>query len=152
MPEVGRYRNVIALAAILALATTAAAQQRPPVTSLRGELGVEDANPPPNIAKQAMPADGKFGRAYRQQPPLIPHRIEGYQVTRDFNQCLSCHDWPASVKSGALKLPESHYVGPDGQRLDRVSGALFFCTQCHVPQNDAKPLVTNTFMNATEVK
>ncbi|MBA4281843.1 MAG: nitrate reductase, partial [Ralstonia sp.] len=27
----------------------------------------------------------------------------------------------------------------------------FFCTQCHVPQADAKPLVTNTFVDVDQL-
>lgn len=123
-----------------------------PLKSLRGDVGLEDTNPPPAVMKQDMPADGMFGRAYRQQPPLIPHRIEGYQVTRDFNQCMTCHDWPANLKAGAPKVSETHYNDREGNRLDKVAGTRFFCTQCHVPQVDAKPLVNNTFQNATEVK
>ena len=120
--------------------------------SLRGKVGLEDVNPAPEVTKQQMPSDGMFGRAYRQQPPLIPHRIENYQVTKDFNQCMTCHDWPANVKMGAPKVSETHYNDREGNRLDKVSGTRYFCTQCHVPQAEAKPLVTNTFQNAAEVK
>ena len=28
-----------------------------------------------------------------------------------------------------------------GNRLDKIAGTRFFCTSCHVPQADAKPLV-----------
>jgi cytochrome c-type protein NapB len=120
--------------------------------SLRGKVGLEDLNPAPEVLKQQMPGDGMFGRAYRQQPPLIPHRIDNYQVTKDYNQCLQCHDWPANLKAGAPKVSETHYNDREGNRLDKISGTRFFCTQCHVPQADAKPLVTNTFRNASEVK
>ena len=122
------------------------------VTTLRGELSLDSTNPPPAVVKQEMPADGMFDRAYRQQPPLIPHRVEGYQVTKDFNQCMTCHDWPANIKAGAPKVSETHYSDREGKRLDRISGTRFFCTQCHVPQDNVKPLVNNTFRNATEVK
>jgi cytochrome c-type protein NapB len=77
------------------------------VKSLRGDVGLEEVNPAPDVVKQQTPSDGQFGRAYRQQPPLIPHRIDGYQVSRDFNKCMSCHDWPANVKAGAPKLREA---------------------------------------------
>lgn len=132
-----------------ALAAPAHAQQ---LQSLRGKLELEDINPAPDVIKQQMPGDGKFGRAYRQQPPLIPHRIDSYQVTKDFNQCMTCHDWPANIKAGAPKVSETHYNDREGNRLDKVSGARYFCSQCHAPQADAKPLVTNIFQNATEVK
>jgi len=140
------------LATSIAMKGSGKAQERVDLKSLRGNLHLEDTNPPPGVVKQEMPADGMFGRAYRQQPPLIPHRIEGYQVTKDFNQCLTCHDWPANIKSGAPKVSETHYSDREGNRLDKIAGTRFFCTQCHVPQTDAKPLVSNTFQNATEVK
>ncbi|MCL2713320.1 MAG: nitrate reductase cytochrome c-type subunit [Alphaproteobacteria bacterium] len=120
--------------------------------TLRGDLALDAINPPPPVVKQETPADGMFDRAYRQQPPLIPHRIESYQITKDFNQCMTCHDWPANIKAGAPKVSETHYSDREGNRLDRISGTRFFCTQCHVPQDNASPLVINTFRNATEVK
>ncbi|CAL8979774.1 Periplasmic nitrate reductase, electron transfer subunit [Rhodoplanes serenus] len=137
----------------LTLAGPGVAQDRSQtVKTLRGDIGLEEPAPPPAVVKQDTPADGMFGRAYRQQPPLIPHRIETYQVTKDFNQCMTCHDWPANIKAGAPKVSETHYNDREGNRLDKVSGTRFFCTQCHVPQLDAKPLVQSTFQNATEVK
>ena len=30
-------------------------------------------------------------RDYPEQPPLIPHSIEGYEVSIRGNKCLSCH-------------------------------------------------------------
>ncbi|MCC6596676.1 MAG: nitrate reductase cytochrome c-type subunit, partial [Rhodanobacteraceae bacterium] len=80
------------------------AQDRAPLKSLRGDVALDNISPPPAVVKQETPADGMFGRAYRQQPPLIPHRIEGHQVTKDFNQCMTCHDWPANIKAGAPKV------------------------------------------------
>lgn len=140
---------IAGLVAGLAMADVVAAQE---LKTLRGRIGLEDINPAPEVLKQQMPGDGMFNRAYRQQPPLIPHKIDGYQITKDFNQCMTCHDWPANIKEGALKVSETHYSDREGNRLDKISGTRFFCTQCHVPQADAKPLVTNTFKNASEVK
>ncbi len=30
-------------------------------------------------------------RTYPEQPPVIPHSIEGYQLSVNANRCLSCH-------------------------------------------------------------
>ncbi|MCW2282260.1 cytochrome c-type protein NapB [Rhodoblastus acidophilus] len=155
----GFWRSLIQAAAAAAIVAGVGvsfghAQDKPKpgiVKSLRGDVGLEEVNPAPDVVKQQTPSDGQFGRAYRQQPPLIPHRIDGYQVSRDFNKCMSCHDWPANVKAGAPKVSETHYVDRQGNRLDKIAGTRFFCTQCHVPQADAKPLVNNVFENATEV-
>lgn len=153
----GRVALVATLVATLVALLAAAAgiglaQERTTLKSLRGDVGLEELGTAPPVVKQDTPSDGMFGRAYRQQPPLIPHRIETYQVTKDFNQCMTCHDWPANIKAGAPKVSETHYNDREGNRLDKISGTRFFCTQCHVPQLDAKPLVSSTFQNATEVK
>lgn len=132
-----------------AAAFTAAAQD------LRGLAGGQDAlgrvNPAPENVKQSTPDRG-FSRAYRQQPPLIPHTVENYQITATNNACMSCHDWPGHIDAKAPKVSETHYVDRAGVRLDKIAGTRYFCQQCHVPQADAKPLVNNTFRNATQVR
>lgn len=140
-----------AFAAVLPMASLVQAQSSGgPVKSLREEP-LTELGTAPELARQSTPADG-FGRAYRQQPPLIPHKIDGYQINTDNNQCMSCHDWPANMRFNALKISETHYVDRQGVRLDKVAGTRYFCTQCHVPQADAKPLVGNIFQNATQAK
>lgn len=84
-------------------------------------------------------------RDFVQQPPLIPHTIEGYTVTKNFNKCLDCHAWSRSKESGATKISITHFKGRDGQELSSVSPQRYFCNQCHVSQSDAAPLVGNTF-------
>lgn len=115
-----------------------------------GEV-LNQTNVAPETGRQSF-SDGGFGRAYRQQPPLIPHKVEGYQVTPTDNACMNCHDWPGNTKYKAPKVSETHYVDRQGVRLDKIAGTRYFCQQCHVPQVDARPLVGNTFQNATEVK
>lgn len=119
--------------------------------ALGGEKTLEQTNAVPDVDKQSFPSGG-FGRAYRQQPPLIPHKVEGYQVTATNNACMNCHDWPGHIEAKAPKVSETHYVDRQGVRLDKIAGTRYFCQQCHVPQADAKPLVNNTFLNATQAK
>ncbi len=119
------------------------------VKSLRGETQIDEAGTAPLVNKQSKPANG-FGRAYRQQPPLIPHRVEGYQVNKSFNKCLSCHSWPQNVQYDAPKVSETHYDSR-GKETDDVAASRWFCTQCHVPQADAPELVPNAFKNAREL-
>lgn len=121
------------------------------VKALGGEKWLDQLNAPPEVEKQSVPAGG-FGRAYRQQPPLIPHRIDGYQISTTNNACMNCHDWPGNIDAKAPKVSETHYVDRQGTRLDKIAGTRYFCQQCHVPQVDAKPLVTNEFQNATQTK
>ena len=87
-------------------------------------------------------------RDYVQQPPLIPHTINGYQITKNFNKCMDCHAFQRSKASGATKVSVTHFRTREGQELDNISPRRYFCTQCHVPQTDARPLVENTFTRA----
>jgi cytochrome c-type protein NapB len=128
----------------------AAAQQAGEVQSLRGETAIPDENLAPENRRQDTRA-GAFSRAYRQQPPLIPHRVEGYQISRTVNQCMHCHDWPYNVQEGAPKISETHYVNRDGIALDKVTPGRWFCNQCHVPQLNARELVTNDFKSAKDL-
>jgi nitrate reductase (cytochrome), electron transfer subunit len=117
--------------------------------SLRGDYALNEAAPLADTKRQNT--SGKMGRAYRQQPPLIPHRMEKYQINGKINQCLRCHDWPYSNEEGAPKVSETHYFNRNGVALDTVSGTRWFCTQCHVPQVQGRALVRNKFKNASEV-
>jgi cytochrome c-type protein NapB len=140
----------VAALTVAALAWNAAAQQAT-TQSLRGDVPLTLAAPAPDAAHQNTDPS-TLGRAYRQQPPLIPHRIEGYQITTKVNKCMSCHDWPYNIEEQAPKISETHYVDRNGVALDRVSGNRWFCTQCHVPQANARALVDNTFKSAIEVE
>lgn len=125
----------------LALAAPAAAYAQE-VLSLRGDVGIEEATSPPEVMALQP---GRVARNYRQQPPLIPHSIEKYQIDLKVNQCLRCHDWPQNVEENAPKIGETHYLNREGIMLDAISRRRWFCNQCHVTQADATPLVGNTF-------
>jgi len=91
----------------------------------------------------------RHDRAFRQQPPLVPHAIDKYEIDLKVNQCLRCHEWPYSDQERAPKISDLHYIDRNGVRQDSVNGNRYVCTQCHVPQVDAKPLVENRFRPAT---
>ena len=139
------------IAALLAAGATVAQDAGAPVKALGGEKTLEQTNMAPETERQST-AMGGFGRAYRQQPPLIPHKIDTYQISTTNNACMNCHDWPGHVEAKAPKVSETHYVDREGVRLDKIAGTRYFCQQCHVPQADAKPLVNNVFQNATQVR
>ena len=146
---------VITLAATLSLwgglaAGVVLAQSQGGLSSLRSGTDVTATPAAPPVLRQSKPATG-FARAYRQQPPLIPHAIDGYQVTKSFNKCMTCHTWPQNANYGAPKVSETHYESREGIDLDEVSPLRWFCTQCHVVQADARPLVPNAFKNAREM-
>lgn len=102
----------------------------------------------------SMPgADPVLPRAYPGAPPQIPHLIEMMTpITAKLNYCLACHDQKGEFfKAGPQQptnIPPSHYTdqrhSPD-KVSNKIIGARFVCTQCHVPQADAKPLVKNNF-------
>ena len=88
-----------------------------------------------------------IARTYAQQPPLIPHKIDGYRIDFKTNRCLECHDRPFYKKEEAPKIGDSHYRDRAGKKLKHIWMGRYECTQCHVPQADAKPLVENTFQS-----
>ena len=87
-------------------------------------------------------------RDFVQQPPLVPHTTAGYQITKNFNKCMDCHAWQKTKESGATKVSVTHFRTREGVEVDNIAPRRYFCTQCHVPQTDAKPLVDNTFQRA----
>ena len=91
-------------------------------------------------------------RDFVQQPPLIPHTIKGYTVTKNFNKCLDCHAWARAKETGATKISVTHFKTREGEELSSVSPRRYFCNQCHVPQSDAKPLVGNSFKPGTGMR
>ena len=135
---------------ISAMGLGAVAQDRD-VQSLRGPIEVEETGEVPSVNRQNTDAR-RFSRAYRQQPPMIPHKIDSYQIDLKVNQCMRCHDWPRNVEEGAPKISETHYIDRDGIALDHVARTRWFCTQCHVPQANASALVGNTFRSAVDVE
>ena len=84
-------------------------------------------------------------RDHVKQPPLIPHKIEGYAINLKYNKCMSCHSWTKYREAGATKVSQSHFENRDNNVMANVAARRYFCTQCHVPQSNAKPLVENTY-------
>ncbi len=115
------------------------------VTSERGNVGINEETGAGLEWKQYNKDGPPIPRDYLQQPPLIPHKIDGYQITMKHNKCLSCHSWKNYKESGATKISQTHFASRDGAILANVSARRYFCTQCHVPQTNAEPLIGNTF-------
>ncbi|HMN80451.1 MAG TPA: nitrate reductase cytochrome c-type subunit [Burkholderiaceae bacterium] len=113
---------------------------------LRGGTPIEADNVPTPFKQERDHAASD--RDFVQQPPLIPHTIANYQVTKNFNKCMDCHAFQKAKASGATRVSVTHFRTREGQELDNISPRRYFCTQCHVPQTDAKPLVDNTFQRA----
>jgi cytochrome c-type protein NapB len=114
------------------------------VKGLRGNVPLDQESNPPELRPWQRDRD-PIPRGYVQQPPLIPHNIDSYQITRNANKCLDCHSWSRYKEFGATKISLTHFKDRAGTELSDVSPRRYFCTTCHVPQVDAKPLVENTF-------
>ena len=136
----------ILLAALMAAAFTGAGAAEPPAVPASALLDkAPEANGGSNDITRFEKDRPPIPRNYEQQPPLIPHAIKNYNITRNFNRCLDCHAWNKAKETGATKVGESHFKDRDGKPTKNVSPRRYFCVQCHVPQADAKPLVVNTF-------
>jgi cytochrome c-type protein NapB len=138
--------GLILVGAQLAQTAVAAGDEPVKLQGLRGGTPLNQDNPPTASHQERDHAPAP--RDFVQQPPLIPHTTAGYQVTKNFNKCMDCHGWAKSVASGATKVGISHFRDRSGQELDNISPRRYFCTQCHVAQTDARPLVENTFQRS----
>lgn len=136
----------LASAAEEAAAASTASTATVKMEALRGGTPLDQDNPPSANKQERDHRPGD--RDFVQQPPLIPHTTQGYQITRNFNKCLDCHAWQKTKESGAPKVSVTHFRTREGTELDNISPRRYFCNQCHVPQTDAKPLVDNTFRRA----
>jgi cytochrome c-type protein NapB len=114
------------------------------VESLRGLKAIDETSTAPE-AKPWKTDSKSLARDFSQQPPLIPHAIEGFQVNLKFNQCVACHNPENSGASGATRISLTHFKDRDGLDTAGVSSSRYFCTQCHVAQRDAEPLVESGF-------
>ncbi len=82
---------------------------------------------------------------YVNQPPMIPHSIKGYQVTKNYNQCLKCHSPSNARITGATRISPTHFTDRDGNIVGGTSPRRYFCLQCHVTQADVDSIVPNDF-------
>jgi cytochrome c-type protein NapB len=137
--------KALRLAMALALGLMlAGAQAAPFADALRGPTPITATTAPPRLGN-AINDDNRPKRNYSQQPPIIPHRIDGYQVDKNFNKCLDCHAREKTAFSQATPVSATHYIDRNGKVLDRISTRRYFCKQCHVAQENVPPLVGNGF-------
>jgi nitrate reductase (cytochrome), electron transfer subunit len=131
------------LAAFLALAA-ALAWAEPLVDAMRGATPILEEPRPPRLSNWVND-DNRMPRNFAQQPPVIPHRVDGYQIDKNFNKCLDCHARGKTEISLAVPVSSTHYMNREGKVLAQVSTRRYFCLQCHVAQEAAKPLIGNSF-------
>ncbi|WP_284617733.1 nitrate reductase cytochrome c-type subunit [Aquabacterium humicola] len=136
------------LAATVALAVLAAAGAARAVDvtdRLRGAPIAETTTPPPITSPDN--SDVRRQRAYAMQPPVVPHKIEGYQLDRNANRCMFCHSRARTQESQAPMISVTHFQDRNGNFLAELSPRRYFCLQCHVTQAELKPLVNNRFVD-----
>ena len=130
--------------ALLLMAFSAAALAAEPIATLRGGAALTDQPAAPVMPKVSN-KDLRRTRNYPEQPPTIPHKIDGYQIDLNVNKCLTCHARSATAQSQAPMVSITHFMDRDGQFLASISTRRYFCSQCHVPQLEVAPLVENDF-------
>ncbi|MDH5393540.1 MAG: nitrate reductase cytochrome c-type subunit [Gammaproteobacteria bacterium] len=146
-----KIKNLIALTAMLSMSLGTSLLFAEQVRSLRGGAPLDQPNKTPAINKVQNDRE-PIERDYVQQPPLVPHKINGYKINKKFNKCLTCHSWANYKAAGATKISQTHFSDRENNVLANIAPRRYFCTQCHVPQVGAKPLVENTFEPITTIK
>lgn len=136
-----------AVAGALAVLVSACATMT--VETLRGaDVPIADQPPATKEYVGARPGSQKpITRTFAQQPPLIPHALPNFdEITLESNDCLTCHGADTYEKKKAPKMGDSHFKDREGRVLDKMAMSRYQCSQCHVPQVDAPPLVESTFV------
>ena len=121
------------------------------VNGLRGTTPLDSESRAPLLAKP-INDDQRRARSYPAQPPVIPHQVDNYQVDLRFNKCMSCHGRDRVGESQAPMVSITHYQDRDGNMRQEISPRRYFCTQCHVAQNDVRLPVKNTFQDFYSVE
>ena len=122
-------------------------EQRVKLKTLRStEITASD---PAGDGTRYAPDTSALPRDFVQQPPLIPHDVSKYEISTNFNKCMDCHSAARYVEMNTTRVPPSHFKTRTGQELSNLSPSRYFCTQCHVPQVDARPLVNNAYQSST---
>jgi len=110
---------------------------------------LEESAPPPLLNPDN--SDVRRQRAYAMQPPVVPHKIEGYQLDRNANRCMFCHARTRTEQSQAPMISVTHFMDRDGNFLAELSPRRYFCLQCHVPQAPVNPIVESRFTDVETI-
>ena len=138
-------RPIMLVIIAVLMASGAALAQGTIATMRQGTPLDENAPTPPMPA--VVNSDIRQVRNWPEQPPLIPHQIDNYQIDLNVNKCLTCHSRTAVEVSQAPMVSVTHFQNREGQVLAAVTPRRYFCTQCHVPQTDVQPIVGNDFQD-----
>jgi cytochrome c-type protein NapB len=140
----------------LAVALAALALGAAPKPIPEAKIGLARGGPaevlvPPAVKEnESAPGDRPLrARAYPGAAPAVPHGVADHlPITKDQNACVDCHAVAEKKKGEPTPIPASHYTdlrnAPE-KRQEKVVGARWVCTACHVPQHDVAPLVKSPF-------
>jgi cytochrome c-type protein NapB len=148
----------LAVAMLLAVATLAGAAPPAAPRPIRDkELGLSRTSvfdvpsPPAWKAEDSAPGDTPLpARVDREAPPVVPHAMGDFlPITPTQNLCVDCHVIDGPKKKGEpTPVPASHFVdlrhAPE-KKGDKLAGARWVCTSCHVSRSNAPPAVGSTF-------
>ena len=149
MQRISMRRTVLTLVALGLSVLVVPASGDDNIATLRGGPIAEEPTPP--RISTTVDSDLKPMRNYPMQPPTIPHKIDGYQVDMNVNQCMACHSRRNTQATQATMVSVTHYMDRDGNFLAEVSPRRYFCQQCHVTQTDARMNVGNSFQDIDAV-
>ncbi len=142
----------VATLLLVALALSGAAPKRIPDTKIGlTKAGAAEVTVPPRVKEnESAPGDRPVrARAFPGAAPTIPHGVQDFlPITKEQNACIDCHAVPQKKKGEPTPIPRSHYIdlrAASAQRGEKVVGARWSCTACHVPQHDVAPLVKSPF-------
>ena len=120
----------------------------------------------PEYTKVRSGESETYQRSFENAPPLITHRVGGFlPIKVEDNKCLRCHMPDKAPEFDATPLPKTHFTSyrpvvsevngiyrVDAEEgkvvekdLDHFNGAMFNCSQCHVPQAEVTVEIPNTF-------
>ena len=138
--------NLRWLAAVTIMAGLSTVVMAQTFSALRGPTPLNQEGPPPTMTPEQN-TSVREPRNYPEQPPVIPHSTEGYEVSINANKCLSCHARTRVRESQAPMISITHFTDREGQFLASVSPRRYFCTECHVPQHNVQVPVENEFVD-----
>jgi cytochrome c-type protein NapB len=141
-------KNLTAILLLLLLPLLAQGQEFQ--DRMRGAVPLDQTTQPPQIANPDN-SDVRRSRNYAMQPPVVPHKIEGYQIDKNANRCMMCHARTRTQESQAPMISVTHFMDRDGNFLAELSPRRYFCLQCHVPQANLTPLVNNRFVDVDTI-
>jgi cytochrome c-type protein NapB len=141
--------KLVAMIALLGLSVGVMATSVPEEKIATFRLAPLNIEPTPPAMQKVVNNDVKQVRSYPMQPPIIPHKIDGYQIDLKVNKCIQCHSRTSG--SSAPMVSVTHYMDRDNNFLTNLSPRRYFCTQCHAPQLDAKLLVENDFIDIEQL-